>query len=327
LRLQAEINDKNFEIVSADGLNRAAFFKTHNSGSRVSFVPDGGRVGIGITNPWSIFHVVTSETGNVSKLHNPTLADGSLVGYEFGKNNSANNMAEFRYNHVSDGNTANWINLGLWGNANTLNITGAGNVGVGTTAPEERLHVLNNADDAIVKIESPGSSYEARMEVHKFDSYSAGVGYYPGNANLRLRTNTNTAIVFEPNGTEAMRVNQNGNVGIGTTSPADELHVEGSIRMVDGNQAAGYIPVSDANGTMTWTDPSAISGVNELSDADNDTKIQVEESADEDIIRFDIAGTEVATLEGNGRLQFLNNNTSVFQTDDSKEQANTCTYA
>ena len=33
-----------------------------------------------------------------------------------------------------------------------------------------------------------------------------------------------------------------------------------------------------------------------LEDADQDTKIQVEESGDEDTIRFDIAGAEVATL-------------------------------
>ena len=35
-----------------------------------------------------------------------------------------------------------------------------------------------------------------------------------------------------------------------------------------------------------------------ISDADSDTKIQVEESSDEDKIRFDIAGTEVAVLDG-----------------------------
>jgi len=35
-----------------------------------------------------------------------------------------------------------------------------------------------------------------------------------------------------------------------------------------------------------------------LQDSDQDTKIQVEESADEDIIRFDTAGSQVATLTG-----------------------------
>lgn len=140
-----------------------------------------------------------------------------------------------------------------------MRISANGNVGVGTNSPDEVLHVSRNTGNAIVKIESPGSSYEARMEVHKFGSYSAGVGYYPGNADLRIRTNTNNSIVFEPNGTEAMRVSNSGNVGIGTTAPTQKLHVAGSIQMVDGNQQAGYIPVSDANGKMTWTDPTTVS--------------------------------------------------------------------
>ncbi|MCD4746337.1 MAG: tail fiber domain-containing protein, partial [Bacteroidales bacterium] len=46
-----------------------------------------------------------------------------------------------------------------------------------------------------------------------------------------------------------------GNVGIGVSSPQELLHVEGSIRMVDGNEAAGKIMTSDANGTASWTEP------------------------------------------------------------------------
>ncbi|MBK8339432.1 MAG: hypothetical protein IPK99_05220 [Flavobacteriales bacterium] len=41
-------------------------------------------------------------------------------------------------------------------------------------------------------------------------------------------------------------------VGIGTTAPLDRLHVVGNIRMVDGNQAANRVMVSDANGTASW---------------------------------------------------------------------------
>ena len=37
-----------------------------------------------------------------------------------------------------------------------------------------------------------------------------------------------------------------------------------------------------------------------LKDADNNTKIQVEESADENIIRFDVAGSEAMKIEANG---------------------------
>ena len=35
-------------------------------------------------------------------------------------------------------------------------------------------------------------------------------------------------------------------------------------------------------------------------DADSDTKIQVEESSDEDLIRFDVEGTEIAQVNGKG---------------------------
>lgn len=47
------------------------------------------------------------------------------------------------------------------------------------------------------------------------------------------------------------------NVGIGTAAPLDRLHVVGNLRMVDGNQAAGKVLTSDANGTATWQNASA----------------------------------------------------------------------
>ena len=43
-----------------------------------------------------------------------------------------------------------------------------------------------------------------------------------------------------------------GNVGIGTASPDESLQVNGKIKMVDGNQAAGKVLTSDANGTGSW---------------------------------------------------------------------------
>ena len=41
-------------------------------------------------------------------------------------------------------------------------------------------------------------------------------------------------------------------------------------------------------------------GGTSISDADNNTKIQVEESSDENIIRFDTGGTEVMKIDANG---------------------------
>lgn len=44
----------------------------------------------------------------------------------------------------------------------------------------------------------------------------------------------------------------NGFSGFGTITPTTDVHIEGGFRYVDGNQAAGRILESDANGLATW---------------------------------------------------------------------------
>jgi microcystin-dependent protein len=70
------------------------------------------------------------------------------------------------------------------------------------------------------------------------------------------------------------------------------------------NTSAGWVELKD--GALATT----------IADADNDTKIQVEESADEDIIRFDLDGMEYFRMN-NGRLQVLNTGLSVFVGQDA----------
>lgn len=72
-----------------------------------------------------------------------------------------------------------------------------------------------------------------------------------------------------------------------------------------------------SNNTLTIENGNAVdlssleSATDILTDADSDTKIQVEESADEDVIRFDINGTEYFRMEV-GKLIPLNSNNSVI---------------
>ena len=58
-----------------------------------------------------------------------------------------------------------------------------------------------------------------------------------------------------------------------------------------------------------------------ISDTDGDTKVQVEESANEDIIRFDMGGTEYFNMQ-NGRFNILNTGKSVFIGEGAGENAN-----
>ena len=96
----------------------------------------------------------------------------------------------------------------------------------------------------------------------------------------------------------------NSRVGIGTASPATTLHISAtdSLRIPSGTTAQR--PGSPAHGDVRYNSTlSTIEGYSNsawanlasgdtVKDADEDTKIQVEESSDEDIIRMDIAGTE-----------------------------------
>ncbi|CAM3901439.1 MULTISPECIES: hypothetical protein [Flavobacterium] len=69
-----------------------------------------------------------------------------------------------------------------------------------------------------------------------------------------------TAIGYQAKANQANSIvlgnstNNNNKVGIGTNTPDERLHVNGSVKIVDGNQGAGKVLVSDANGKATWTD-------------------------------------------------------------------------
>ena len=86
------------------------------------------------------------------------------------------------------------------------------------------------------------------------------------------------------------------------TSPADGL-------MVYDNTTKSFW-YYDA-GASAWEEITARSTINFIADADDDTKVQVEETSDDDYIRFDVAGVERWLLH-NVALEPRNSGNSVF---------------
>ncbi|MBU2567095.1 hypothetical protein KKG46_06090 [Patescibacteria group bacterium] len=126
-----------------------------------------------------------------------------------------------------------------------------------------------------------------------------------------------------------------GDVGISTSSPAYRLDVVGDSRVsaqlmlgqyalnpASGNQAGAMVYNTASSTPFYWDGIQwvALGGAGAtagaLWDTDHDTGIQIEESADEDIIRFDTAGTEYFTIQG-PRLSVLNSGNSVFMGQDA----------
>ena len=92
------------------------------------------------------------------------------------------------------------------------------------------------------------------------------------------------------------------------------LYIDGVIQLSKNSLAATVVLADGVTGTTQSADDNStkvattayvdtgLSAVDAtiIKDADNDTKVQVEESSDEDKIRFDVGGTETAVLDGDG---------------------------
>lgn len=85
-------------------------------------------------------------------------------------------------------------------------------------------------------------------------------GNYSFAAGLRAKANhagtfvwaDNTMADFSSTKAKTFIIRAANGVGIGTPTPDAKLHVVGKIKMVDGNQGAGKVLTSDANGVGTW---------------------------------------------------------------------------
>lgn len=63
---------------------------------------------------------------------------------------------------------------------------------------------------------------------------------------------------FSPGWSTVLTItNDNGYVGIGTTTPTNNLHIQGGFTLENGTQAPGRVLTTDFSGVATWQDPSA----------------------------------------------------------------------
>jgi hypothetical protein len=97
-----------------------------------------------------------------------------------------------------------------------MRITSAGNVGIGTSNPEVKLDI-----------------YGTGTTQHRIQSSSGGDIRFSVDSVGRLGTYSNSDFLLLSNGTERMRINSSGNVGIGTTNPTEKLHVAGVAQILD----------------------------------------------------------------------------------------------
>ncbi|MES3037881.1 MAG: hypothetical protein V4736_08245 [Bdellovibrionota bacterium] len=170
------------------------------------------------------------------------------------------------------------------GGANRMTIANGGRVGIGTTNPLSPLDILTSSNAAAGGTVSFQNTLNFGSSVAQFTSkndlgiqistgitssayagnFGAGAGYLTTSAGggLNLATTHASGVIrLFTNGNaptnERMRIDQLGNVGIGTNNPGASLDVYGAIRM--SGQTSGFVALKSpaVSGSVTYTLPSA----------------------------------------------------------------------
>ena len=211
----------------------AMVFKTNgNSNERMRINADGN-VGIGEDNPLTLLHTLGSKdyTGST-----PTIASYD-VAFQSGTATVS----------IGQSNSIPAIQGSGSGTAYKLVLNpNAGNVGVGTTGPQAKLEVATDGngptDVEIARIRIQGATNNPMLRVlGNEDGNLITVATNGSNSNSEFQINTTS--------TEAVRIDKDGNVGVGTTNPTEKFEVKvlsssaavGVIRKATGSTASATI--------------------------------------------------------------------------------------
>ena len=234
-----------------------------NNGTRLT-IDGAGQVGIGTSSPTALLDVTgstrlrglagtgtrvvtTDASGNLGSVASSTLADN------LGDHTATQNLNLAAYQLVGNGGSSG------------LSISSTGNVGIGTTNPLLKLHVVGNTTlNGNLSIGTASSSAQLTVTgtVQNAGSFSSnnsagtrlGLSNTSGSANLWYLSTTGTGsaegtgLFTLGNGSTRLAVDGTGQVGIGTSSPTAQLDVAGSTRL-QGLTTAGMV-TTDASGNL-----------------------------------------------------------------------------
>jgi hypothetical protein len=124
--------------------------------------------------------------------------------------------------------------------------------------------------------------------------------FYPGTHNA-IDLGFSAAIAFR-------------NLFLSGTANVGGLTVNSAFTFPTADGSTNQVLKTDGSGNMSWVSV-AVGVPTYLADADNNTKIQVEESADENKIRFDTAGTQRMLLDNTGKLAVGRNHDPIYPLD------------
>ena len=243
----------------------ATVFNNGSGFSEAMRIDSSGNVGIGTTSPGSRrLNVVTSSSGTdvgiESKILRTSGTNYSFLGFASGSG-AAQNIGGFFSATGATTNTALWAYNGevLLATQSTTDY-----VGIGTTSPDRKLTVNGSAnvfDSLLVNSNTPTTDTTTDAELviqakgNQAGTIRSSQWYFQtipdsiyGNSAFRIAKNYDGGAT-----SEFMRINSSGNVGIGTTSPSNKLHVNSGttneVAKFESTDGTAYLSIMDSNTT------------------------------------------------------------------------------
>ncbi len=275
-------------------------------------VHTNGNIGIGTTSPAHKVDIYSNENVPL-RIHRPSNANldsSGAWGIGFSTRGDANTSTTdtragiFSYYNgnlfLAAANTSIVADPDAYARLTILN---TGNVGIGTTSPAQKLHI----NDGGIRVEKfatglggfisvgNGTEVAGNYSAYFFGNTNQDAAYFKGGIAYETLSSTNGRGDMHflqnssANGTNAsisdsvMTILNGGNVGIGTTSPSQKLHVVGDI-----------YTTSDFRGNSIISASAALTISN--------TGIQPDQGEVEDIVAFNFSTTKVSHIDTDGYI-------------------------
>jgi hypothetical protein len=199
-----------------------------NNVNRV-YINTSGNVGIGTITPVSKLHVLLNgntsggPTGNVASFQNSSAGNNAYISL-FGAYNAEAGIiftdeSEQYKGKIGYDNISEYMYFQTDG-SEKARITSTGNVGIGVTNPSYKLDVNGSFNFVTSGV---NLTYNSGVLYHgNYYQFPSGSYYY-------LYGRTGMGLIFGSNNAEVGRFDLSGNLGIGTTSPNEKLHVAGNV--------------------------------------------------------------------------------------------------